>query len=178
MSEAAQRYAAAVFDLAEEAGALDAVDRDLTAFAEALEGSADLAVAAASPLIAAEEKSRALSAVAQLLGLSELGRNLVGVAARNGRAAELPGVARAYRTRLAQHRGAREVEIVSAAPLEPAQRDDLIAALTQALKLEIRPTLTVDPRLIGGFMVRAGSRQYDASVRTQLDSMKRALKAG
>ena len=82
ISEAAERYAAAAFELAQESNALDAIDADLKTFADAILESADLRQAATSPLIAPEEKAKALVAVAEKLGLSPLGRNLIGVAAQ------------------------------------------------------------------------------------------------
>src|SRR5215813_7956138 len=92
-SEAAARYAQAVFDLARDAKAIDAVERDFVTFAAAWKESADLREATRSPLIEPEEKARALTAVAAKLGLSDLGRKLIGVAAQNRRAAELPAIA-------------------------------------------------------------------------------------
>jgi F-type H+-transporting ATPase subunit delta len=175
-SEAADRYASAAFDLAKEQNQIDALDKDFATFGEALAASSDLRAAIASPLISAEEKSRALVAVAGELGLSTLGRNLLGVAARNGRANELPGIVRAFRRLVAAHRGLRRVEIVSAAPLAQPQLDSLVAALSSALGAKVDPTVTVDESLIGGFIVRAGSRQYDSSIKTKLDSFKLALK--
>ncbi len=176
-SQAADRYANAAFELAEENRALDAVAQDLANFAGAIAGNADLARAANSPLITPEEKSRALVAVAEKLGLSPLGRNLIGVAAANGRAAELPAIASSFRRKLAEKRGQRSVEIVSAAPLDDAQVKTIVDALSKALGQAVQPELRVDERLIGGFIARAGSRQFDASLRTKLDSLKLALRA-
>jgi F-type H+-transporting ATPase subunit delta len=176
-SEAAERYAAAAFDLAEQAKALDAVEKDLASFVEAWDVSADLRATAASPLVAPEEKARALVAVAARLGLSKLGRNLIGVAATNGRADEIPAIAAAYRRLVALKRGQREVEIISATPIDQDNLKKLTEALSKALGQQIHPTTRVDERLIGGFVVRAGSRQFDSSVRTKLDSLKLALKA-
>jgi F-type H+-transporting ATPase subunit delta len=177
ISEAADRYAAAAFDLASESGALDAIDNDLKVFAAAIADNPDLKTAASSPLIAPEEKARALTAVAEKLGLSELGRKLIGVVAINGRASELTDVAAAFARRLAAHRGTREVEIISAAPMDAAQLDSLTRELSKALGVTVQPTTRVDESLIGGFIVNAGSRQFDASIRTKLDSLKLALKA-
>jgi F-type H+-transporting ATPase subunit delta len=141
-----------------------------------LRESADLRRAAQSPLIAPEEKARALTAVAERLGLSDLGRKLIGVAAANGRAGELADIALAYGRRLAAHRGVRAIEIISAAPMAPAQLDALTDALSKALGAQVTATTRIDESLIGGFVVKAGSRQFDASVRTKLDTLKLALK--
>jgi F-type H+-transporting ATPase subunit delta len=176
-SQAAGRYASAAFELAEENRALEAVEQDLARFAEAIAGSADLQRAANSPLIPPEEKSRGLVAVAEKLGLSQLGRNLIGVAAANGRAADLPAIASAFRRMAAEKRGQRSVEIVSAAPLDEAQVKTITDALAKALGQQVKAELRVDPNLIGGFIARAGSRQFDASLKTKLDNLKLALRA-
>lgn len=176
-SEAAERYADAAFGLAEEGKALDAVEKDLATFAEAVATSADLRTVANSPLIAPEEKSRALVAVANKLGLSKLGANLIGVAAANGRAAEIPGIAAVFRRKMAERRGQKEVEIISAVALDAAQVEAISAAIAKAIGQAVQPTTRVDPGLIGGFIVRAGSRQFDASVKTKLDNLKLALRA-
>jgi F-type H+-transporting ATPase subunit delta len=177
ISEAADRYAAAAFDLANESNAFDAIDNDLKTFTAALNESADLKRAANSPLIAPEEKAKGLTAVAASLGLSPLGVKLIGVIAQNGRANSIADVAKSYSRRLSAHRGTREIEIVSAAPLAPAQLDALIKELSKALGSEVNPTTRVDESLIGGFVVKAGSKQFDASIRSKLDSLKLALKA-
>jgi F-type H+-transporting ATPase subunit delta len=176
-SQAADRYASAAFELAEENRALEAVEQDLVRFAEAIAANPDLKRAATSPLIPPEDKSRGLVAVAEKLGLSPLGRNLIGVAAANGRAAELPAIATAFRRMAAAKRGQRSVEIVSAAALDDAQVKTITAALAKALGQEVQAELRVDPNLIGGFVARAGSRQFDASLKTKLDNLKLALRA-
>jgi F-type H+-transporting ATPase subunit delta len=177
-SEAAARYAKAAFELAEESKALDAVEKDLANFASAMAANADLRTAATSPLITRDEKSRALVAVAQKLGLSPLGCNLIGVVAANGRAAEIPGIATVFRRKMAEKRGQREVEIISASELDAKQVETISAAIAKAIGQAVQPTTRVDPSLIGGFIVQAGSRQFDASVKTKLDNLKLALRAG
>lgn len=176
-SEAATRYAQAVFDLAKEAKALDAVEQDFAKFAAAWRESADLREAARSPLIDPEEKARALTAVAQKLGVSELGRKLIGVAAQNRRAAELPGIAAAYRALVARDRGARQVEIVSARPLGQAEKTAIVEALGKSLGAKVEADTSVDESLIGGFVVRVGSRQFDASIKSKLDALRLQLKS-
>lgn len=175
-SEAAERYAQAAFELAREAKALEALEQDFATFDAALAESKDLRAALASPLISPDEKASALVAVAKKLGLSTLGTNLIGTVAKNGRAFEIAGVARAYRTLLAKHRGAQQVEIVSAKPLDKPQLDAILAGLSKSLGGKVDATTRVDESLIGGFVVRAGSRQFDASIKSKLDALKLALK--
>jgi F-type H+-transporting ATPase subunit delta len=174
---AAERYAQAAFELGLEANALAALDADLARMAAAFAESADLRAAAASPLIDPQDKAKALVAVAEKLGLSALGRNVVGAAAQNRRAAALPQIARAFARKYARHRGAERAEIISAAPLSDAQAKAITAALSAATKTTIEPELRVDASLIGGFVARVGSRQFDASLKTKLASLRAALKA-
>lgn len=173
---AAERYADAVFDLAKEQNALEAVERDLETLEAAFRVSLDLRRAAASPLVDPEERVRALVAVAESLKLSDLARRFVGVVARNGRAGALPRIAAAYRARLAAHRGEREVEIVAAQPMPADQLERLREELSKALGVKIKANVRIDERLIGGFVARAGSRQFDASLKTKLDGLAVALK--
>ena len=175
-SEAAERYAHAAFELAFESKSLETLEKDFAAFDAAIAESADLRAALKSPLIEPEEKSRALVAVAKKIGVSDLGRNVIGLVARNGRAFELAGVAQAFRARLARHRGAKVVEIVSAKPLDPKQLEAILAGLSKSMGGKIDATTRVDESLIGGFVVRAGSRQFDASLKSKLQSLKLALK--
>nr|AQQ75087.1 hypothetical protein [uncultured bacterium] len=176
-SEAAGRYAQAVFDLAKDSNALDAVEKDFAAFAAAWRESADLREAARSPLIEPEDKARAFTAVAAKLGLSELSRKAIGVAAQNRRAADLPGIFSAYRALVARERGARQVEIVSARPLGEAEKAAIVEGLGKQLGAKVEAETRVDESLIGGFVVRVGSRQFDASVKAKLDALRLALKS-
>lgn len=176
-SEAASRYAHAVFDLAKEAKALDAVEQDFVKFSTAWRESADLRAVARSPLIDPEEKARALTAVAQKLGLSDLGRKLIGVVAQNRRAAELPTIAAAFRTMVARDRGARQVEIISARPLGQSEQTAIVEALGKSLGAKVEAETRVDESLIGGFVVRVGSRQFDASIKAKLDALRLQLKS-
>lgn len=176
VSEAAARYAAAVFDLGLESKSLESLEKDFNTLKAAFAASGDLREAAASPLIEPEEKAKALVAVADKLGLSTLGRNLVGVVARNGRAVELPAIAAAFAKRLAAHRNQSQVEIVSAAPLNNEEVNAILAGLKQSLGRDVEAVTRVDASLLGGFIVRAGSRQFDASLKTKLQTLKLALK--
>ncbi len=176
-SEAAGRYAHAAFDLAKEAKALEAVEADFAKFAVAWKESAELRAAARSPLIDPMEKAAALTAVAQKLGLSDLGRKVIGVIAQNRRAAELPAIIAAYRVLAQRDRGARQVEIISARPLAGPEKAAIVEALGQKLGAKIEAETSVDEALIGGFVVRVGSRQFDASIKSKLDALRLQLKS-
>jgi F-type H+-transporting ATPase subunit delta len=176
-SEAAQRYAHAAFDLAKDTKALDALEQDFAKFDAAWKESADLRAAARSPLLDPDLKAKALVAVADKLGVSTLGRNVIGVTAKNRRAGELPMIAKFFRTLLARERGARQVEVVSARPLAPAEMTAILDSLSKSLGAKIDAQSRVDDSLIGGFVVNVGSRQFDASVKSKLDALKLALKS-
>ena len=111
------------------------------------------------------------------LGISDLGRKAIGVAAMNRRAAELPGIASAYRALVARERGARQVEIISARPLAEGEKSAIVDALGKQLGAKVEAETRVDDSLIGGFVVRVGSRQFDASVKAKLDALRLALKS-
>lgn len=176
-SEAAQRYARAVFELAKDAKALDAVEQDFAKFNAAWKESADLRDVARSPLVSPEDKAAGLTAVAAKLGISDLGRKAIGVAAINRRAGELPAIAATYRKLVALERGARQVEIISARPLSDADKAAIVDALSKQLGAKVEAETSVDDSLIGGFVVRVGSRQFDASVKAKLDALRLALKS-
>jgi len=175
-SEAAERYAQAAFELADDANALPTLDSDFKTFAAAWNESADLREVARSPLIEPMDKARALTAVATKLGISELGRKVIGVVAANRRAGELPGVFAAFATLYARHLGQRRVELISARPLSDADKAAILSSLAGAIGEKVDAETRVDESLIGGFVVRVGSRQFDASVKSKLDALKLALK--
>jgi F-type H+-transporting ATPase subunit delta len=176
-SEAAGRYAQAVFDLAKEAKQLDVVEQDFAKFAAAWKESADLRSVARSPLIDPAEKAKALTAVVEKLGVSDLGRKTIGAVAQNRRAAELPAIASAYRALVARERGARQVEVIFARQPGEQERSAVVEALGQKLGAKVEADIKVDESLIGGFVARVGSRQFDASVKAKLDALRLALKS-
>jgi F-type H+-transporting ATPase subunit delta len=176
-SEAAGRYSRAVFDLAKETKQLEAVEQDFAKFVAAWKESAELRSVARSPLIDPVEKSKALVAVAERLGLSELGRKAIGAIAQNRRAAELPAIAAAYRARVARDRGARQVEVIFARRPAQQEQDAVVEALSKQLDAKVEAEVSVDESLIGGFVARVGSRQFDASVKAKLDALRLALKS-
>lgn len=174
--EAPKRYAQALFDLADDAGALDATERDMDALGEAFAESADLRRALASPTIPGDQKAAALNAVAKAMGLSRLSANFVGVAARNGRGADLPGVIAAFKRLAAKRRGATSADVASADALSDTQLKELKTALKTALGRDVEIRTQVRPELIGGLTVKVGSRLFDSSLRAKLERMRNAMK--
>ena len=175
-ANAAGRYATALFELAKTSGAADAVEADLSAFRAALAESSELAEALASPLYSADEKTGVLVALADKAGFNDLTKNAFGVAARNGRAGELGDMAKTFAALAAADRGVVAADVVTAAALTKKQTEALAASLKSAFGREIEERTDVRPELLGGLIVKVGSRMFDSSLRTKLDGMKNAMK--
>lgn len=176
VSEAAQRYAAAVFDMAITSGEVDAVDNGLTALGKLISSDASLARALKSPLHKAEEKAAVLAALGEKLGMPALARSFVGVVALNRRAGELPEIARSFAEKAARHRGASRVTARVAKPISKDQTLDLESAVSKALGRSVTVDVEVDPALIGGLQLKMGSRLVDASIRTKLNNLTNLMK--
>lgn len=170
------RYAQALFDLALETKALDAVEADLKALKAAREDSADLRRLLESPGFTAEDKGKALNAIGEAAQFNPTTRNFLGVLAANRRASALPAVIAAFERLSAAYRGVVAAEVTTAVKLTAAQAKGVKAALAQALGKEPEITTRVDPSILGGLKVKVGSRLFDASLRSKLDSLKFALK--
>ena len=175
-SEVGERYAQALFDLALEEGALDAVRADLKGLKAALDASAELRRLIASPTFSAEDKGKGLVAVAAAGGSTMTTAKFLGLLAQNGRAGALPGVIASFEKKWAAHTGVVSAEVTSAAALSHAQLAQVTSALRQSLGKDPELSLKVDPSLLGGLKIKIGSRLYDATLKTRLDQMKFALK--
>jgi F-type H+-transporting ATPase subunit delta len=176
MSEAGQRYAKALFDLASETGALRAVEADMTSLSLALAESADLRRLLDSPTFSVADKARGLAAIAAKAKFNAVTAKFLGLLAANGRSADLNVAIAAFQAMAARARGAVSAEVISASPLTAAQAKGVAAALRTALGKDPEVTTRVDPALLGGLKVRVGSRLFDASLKSKLDSLKFALK--
>ena len=172
----AGRYALALFELARDERQLDAVGASLAALKRALAESEDLRTLVASPLVSREESERAAAATAEALGLDPLTRNFVGVLAKNRRLSQLSNVIRAFDMLAAGHRGEVTAEVVSAYPLSDDQVGALKAKLKDRTGRDIAVDLSVDPSILGGLVVKVGSRMIDGSIRTKLNSLAQAMK--
>ncbi len=170
------RYAKALFDLALETGTLDTVEADLTSLIAARQESADLRRLLDSPIFSGEAKARVLKAIAEAGAFHPVTQNFLGVVAANRRAGVLPAMAAAFHRLSAAHRGVVAAEVTTAVALTPNQSDAIKAALAQALGKAPEITTRVDPSILGGLKVKVGSRLFDASLRSKLDSLKFALK--
>lgn len=176
ISGVAERYASSLFELALEAGSIDKVGADLDRFQALLDGSDDLRRLVASPVFSAEEQRNAVSAVADKAGISGLVGNFLKVVAGNRRLFALPGMIRAFRAIAAEHRGEITAQVTSAHALSAAQETELKSALKGVTGKDVAIAVTVDPSILGGLIVKVGSRQIDTSLRTKLSTLKLALK--
>jgi F-type H+-transporting ATPase subunit delta len=172
----AQRYAAALFELADEKRALDEVAADLRGLRDMLAASPDLVRLIRSPVLSRGEQSAAIGAVAERAGLSALVRDFLGVVARNRRLFALPAMIEAYLARLAERRGEMTAEVVTAQPLSEEQQEALAERLRRSAGRRVSVDLRVDPALIGGMVVKLGSRMVDGSLKSKLQRLQLAMK--
>ena len=175
-SEAGERYALALYDLADEAGALAAIEADVETLGEALSASDDLRRAILSPVYKAVEKAAALKALAGKLKLNELTARFIGVVAANGRSADLPVMLRAFKALAARRRGAATADVVTADALTQAQLKELQTALKTALGKDVEIRTEVREDLIGGLIVKVGSRMFDSSLKSKLEGLRKTMK--
>ncbi|MDO1584043.1 F0F1 ATP synthase subunit delta [Rhizobium oryzicola] len=175
-SSVADRYAVSLFELALEANAVDQVRADLDRFQAMIDESADLKRLISSPVFSSEDQARAVSALADKAGIQGLVANFLKVVAGNRRLFALPGIIRSFREFVARHRGEVTAEVVSAHALTSAQEEELKSALKGVTGKDVAVDVTVDPSILGGLIVKVGSRQIDTSLRTKLSTLKLALK--
>ena len=175
-SGVAGRYATALFELALEEQALEQVAVDLTRFNEALDAFEDLTRLVKSPVFSAEEQGKALAAILEKLKIEGLTRNFLLLVAKNRRLFTAPDMIRAFRAMLARHRGEMSASVTAAAKLTEGQITALKQALKAALGKDVMLDEPVDPSLLGGLVVKVGSRMIDTSLRTRLNSLKVAMK--
>ena len=177
VSELATRYSIALFELADENKALDQVASDLAALKQILAESADLRRLVRSPVISRLDQGRAMAAVLDRAGVSDLTKRFIGLVAANRRLFALEGMIEGYLAELARRRGEMTARVTSAKPLSDAQLQAVTDALKASIGSKVLVDATVDPALIGGMIVKFGSRMVDTSVRTKLDKLQLAMKA-
>jgi len=172
----AARYALALYELADEGKALDDVASDLSALRQLLSESPDFERLIRSPVLTRADQSRGILAVAAKAGAHPLTARFLGVLAANRRLFALPRMIDAYLAELARRRGEVAAQVASAVPLSEEQVASVTEALRQVVGQKVTVDLTVDPSLIGGLIVRVGSRMIDSSLRTKLQRLQLAMK--
>jgi F-type H+-transporting ATPase subunit delta len=172
----AGRYASALFELARESGAVDAIGSDLDRFDAMLAESPDLARLVRNPVFTAEEQARAVGAVLDRAGIGGLAANFIRLVASKRRLFALPQMIRIYRDLVADAKGIVRAQVTLAAQPSEAVLSDIRASLRDVAKADVAMDVKIDPSLIGGLVVKMGSRMVDASVRTKLNSIRLSLK--
>ena len=170
------RYALALFDLASDAKAIDSVEADLKSLTAMLEESADLQALVMSPIFNRAEQISAITAVGQEAGLSDLTSRFLGVLANNRRLSVLADVITDFATLVSQHRGEVTAEVKTAHALSDAQLNELTSQLKSAIGQDVTIDTEVDESLLGGLVVKVGSRMVDSSLKTKLDNLAIAMK--
>lgn len=172
----AQRYATAVFDLAREEQALDALEADVDALAAALAESADLRRMLTSPIYPRDEQGRAVAALAARMDLSQMMAGALGLMARNRRLFAVPAMLSILRRMIAEEKGEVSADVVSATVLTKAQADALAATLKERFGRKVKLNVAVDDTLIGGLIVKVGSKMVDTSIRSKLAALRNSMK--
>ncbi|WP_316861941.1 F0F1 ATP synthase subunit delta [uncultured Cohaesibacter sp.] len=176
ISGVADRYAKALFDLALEEKAIDAVEADMARVGAIIDESEDFARLIESQVFTADEQLAGTSALLEKAEITGIVGNFVRVVVHNRRLSSLPGIIKAFRKILSRHRGEQVAEVTSAQPLDDADLKTLTASLKEAMGKEIAIHAKVDAEILGGLVVKVGSQMIDSSVRTKLNSLKIALK--
>ncbi|RYE56161.1 MAG: F0F1 ATP synthase subunit delta [Rhizobiaceae bacterium] len=176
VSGVAERYASSLFALALEEGAVAEVAAALDQFQGMIDGSDDLQRLIKSPVFSAEEQLGAVSAIVEKAGIKGLAGNFIKVAASNRRLFAVPGMIRSFRQIYAAHRGEISADVTAARALTSEQETELKAALKGVTGKDVTINVAVDPAILGGLIVKLGSRQIDTSLRTKLSTLKLSLK--
>jgi F-type H+-transporting ATPase subunit delta len=172
----AGRYATALFELALDSSAVDAVRSDLDRFDALVSEVADLERLVRSPVYGAEEQTKALSAVLDKAGIGGLAAKFIKLVASNRRLFAVRDMVRAFRVLVARHKGEVTAQVTVAEPLSDAHRAAVQDALNSVTGKHVGLDVKVDPAIIGGLVVKLGSRMVDSSLRTKLNSIKHAMK--
>jgi F-type H+-transporting ATPase subunit delta len=170
------RYATALFELARDQKSVDSIKADLDRFEAMLADSADLRRLVRSPVFAAEAQLRALSAVLDQAGISGISANFLKVLIANRRLFAVTDVIRAFRALVARFKGEATADVTVAETLNDKNLDALKTALKTVTGKDVALNVKVDPSIIGGLVVKLGSRMVDSSLRTKLNSIKHAMK--
>ena len=171
----AGRYAAALFDLAKEASKIKEVEADLTAFGGLLDESEDLRRMVRSPVISTEDQARAMSAILEKAGIGGLAANFFNLITKNRRLFGAADMIKGFRALAARDRGEVTARVTSAMALNDAQVEELKKTLKASVGKDVALDAHVDPSLLGGLVVKVGSRMIDSSLKTKLQNLKVSL---
>lgn len=172
----ATRYAAALFELADSKKALDAVAADLTSLQKMIADSDDLRRMMNSPILGREAQTKAIAAITKAAGFNDLTQKFAGLVAQNRRLFTLSAMIKAFLKLLADRRGEMTAEVTAARALTAEQQASVAEAIKRAVGSKVSIDVKVDPSLLGGLVVRVGSRMIDSSLKTKLQKLQLAMK--
>ena len=172
----AERYAQAVFDLSRDAGDLGKLEADVTALDDAVKASSDLRDVLVSPMITREDQGRALTALADKMGLGDVLANTLRLMAAKRRLFVVPNMIAVLKDMIAEEKNEVTAEVRSAKALTKAQSDKLAETLKSSTGRDVNLDVTVDEALIGGLVVKVGSQMIDTSIRAKLDALQNTMK--
>ncbi len=175
-SGAADRYATALFALAQDAGIVDVVESELASLKAILLAHPVLADVLGSPVVSVADKAAVITQITKKAGLGALTHSFVGAAAQGKRAGELSHMVDRFVALCAAQRGTMHAQATTAQAMSAKQKKDLEGALKKALGQDVDVTTQVDPALLGGMIVKIGSRMFDSSIKSKLAGLKLALK--
>lgn len=175
-SDIARRYATAFFELAQEQSQVDQISADLAGIAALLQSGRDVDALVNNTTLRRADQVKALVAISKHLKFSPLTEKLLGAAAHNRRLPALAGIVAATQKLIGDHKGEVTADVTSAETLDPAQVSAIAANLKKVLGKTVQLRLNVDPEIMGGLVVKVGSKLIDSSVRTKLERLHRALK--
>lgn len=172
----AARYATAVFELSKDAKGLKALETDIDAMSAALNKSGDLRTLISSPLYSRAEQSKAINAVAKKMKLSETTINTLALMASKRRLFVVPQLIESLRAKIAEEKGEVTANVVSAKALTKAQSEKLSKTLSASFEVDVKIIATVDETLIGGLIVKVGSKMIDTTVKSKLNALQNTMK--
>ena len=172
----AARYATAVFELSKDAKGLKALETDIDAMSAALNKSGDLRTLISSPLYSRAEQSKAINAVAKKMKLSETTINTLALMASKRRLFVVPQLIESLRAKIAEEKGEVTANVVSAKALTKAQSEKLSKTLSASFEVDVKIIATVDETIIGGLIVKVGSKMIDTSVKSKLNALQNTMK--
>ncbi len=172
----ADRYATAVFEISRDGGQIDQLENDVTALDEVLTSSSDFRELINSPVYSRDAQSAGIGAVAAKMGLSATVANTLKLMASKRRLFVLPAMIASLRRLIADAKGEVTAEVKSARALSDAQQSQLAETLKARMGQDVKMTVTVDEALIGGLIVKVGSKMIDTSIRSKLDALQNTMK--
>jgi len=172
----AARYATAIFEISKESKSLEKLESNITDLANALSDSADLRDLISSPVLTRADQGAAIAAIGKQMGLEDVMQNGLSLMAEKRRLFVMPQLVAQLRAMIAEDKGEVTAHVTSAKALTDAQADKLAKTLKASIGKDVNINTTVDDSLIGGLVVKVGSKMIDTSIRSKLNSLQNAMK--